>query len=223
MMGFYDSLRQATQTDQQYLMAAPIFTRMFSGDICKEDYAAFLSQAYQHVKHTVPLLMAVGSRLPDDKGWLLKAVAEYIEEEFGHEQWILDDINAAGFDAEKARLKAPNLATELLVAYAYDSVQRVNPLAFFGMVHVLEGTSINIADAAASVIQTSLQLPDNAFSYLRSHGALDIEHVKLFAGLMDQISDPEEQAQIIHSAQVFYRLYGDMFRSLDPEQGRAIA
>lgn len=222
-MGFYDSLRQATQTDQQYLMAAPIFTRMFSGDICKEDYAAFLSQAYQHVKHTVPLLMAVGSRLPDDKGWLLKAVAEYIEEEFGHEQWILDDINAAGFDAEKARLKAPNLATELLVAYAYDSVQRVNPLAFFGMVHVLEGTSINIADAAASVIQTSLQLPDNAFSYLRSHGALDIEHVKLFAGLMDQISDPEEQAQIIHSAQVFYRLYGDMFRSLDPEQGRAIA
>lgn len=222
-MPFYDSLQQQTENQRQYLMAAPIFSRMFSGDICREDYVAFLAQAYQHVKHTVPLLMAVGARLPDDKGWLLKAVAEYIEEEFGHEQWILDDIAAAGFDPEKARFKAPNLATELLVAYAYDTVQRLNPLGFFGMVQVLEGTSINMADSAASAIQTTLDLPESAFHYLRSHGALDIEHVKLFQGLMDRITEPEEQAQIIHSAQVFYQLYGDVFRSLAPVQGHAIA
>ena len=222
-MAFYDSLQQHSEAGRQYLLAAPIFTRMFSGDICREDYVAFLAQAYQHVKHTVPLLMAVGARLPDDKGWLLKAVAEYIEEEFGHEQWVLDDIAAAGFDREKARLKAPNLATELLVAYAYDTVQRINPLGFFGMVQVLEGTSVAMADSAAGVIQKTLNLPENAFTYLRSHGALDIEHVKLFEGLMNQITDPREQTQIIHSTGVFYRLYGDMFRSLDPEQGRAIA
>ena len=222
-MPFYDSLQQQTENERQYLMAAPIFARMFSGNICREDYVAFLAQAYQHVKHTVPLLMAAGARLPDDKGWILKAVAEYIEEEFGHEQWILDDIAAAGFDPEKARLKAPNLTTELLVAYAYDTVQRINPLGFFGMVQVLEGTSINMADSAASAIQTALELPDSAFHYLRSHGTLDIEHVKLFQGLMDRITDPEEQAQIVHSAQVFYRLYGDVFRGLDPEQARAIA
>jgi pyrroloquinoline quinone (PQQ) biosynthesis protein C len=222
-MPFYDSLQQQTESQRQYLMAAPIFSRMFSGDICREDYAAFLAQAYQHVKHTVPLLMAVGARLPDDKGWLLKAVAEYIEEEFGHEQWILDDIAAAGFDPDKARLKEPNLATELLVAYAYDTVQRLNPLGFFGMVQVLEGTSIHMADSAASAIQSALGLPDNAFHYLRSHGMLDIEHVKLFERLMNQINEPHEQALIIHSAQVFYRLYGDIFRSLAPEQGHAIA
>lgn len=70
--------------------------------------------------------MTVGARLPDDKSWLLKAVAEYIEE-FGHEQWILD---AAGFDPEKARLKAPNLATELLAAYVYGT----QPTGVFAMV-----------------------------------------------------------------------------------------
>jgi pyrroloquinoline quinone (PQQ) biosynthesis protein C len=222
-MSFYNSLQQQTENQRQYLMAAPIFARLFNGDICREDYVAFLAQAYQHVKHTVPLLMAVGARLPDDKGWLLKAVAEYIEEEFGHEQWILDDIAATGFDPEKARRKAPNLATELLVTYAYDTVQRINPLGFFGMVQVLEGTSINMADAAASAIQTTLELPDCAFHYLRSHGALDVEHVKLFQGLMDKITDPEAQAQIVHSAQVFYQLYGNVFRSLAPAQGRALA
>jgi pyrroloquinoline quinone (PQQ) biosynthesis protein C len=222
-MSFYDSLQQQTEDQRQYLMAAPIFARLFNGDICREDYVAFLAQAYQHVKHTVPLLMAVGARLSADKSWLLKAVAEYIDEEFGHEQWILDDIAATGYDSEKARLNVPNLATELLVAYAYDTVQRINPLGFFGMVQVLEGTSINMADAAASAIQTTLGLPDSAFHYLRSHGALDVEHVKLFQGLMDKVTDPEAQAQIVHSAQVFYQLYGNVFRSLAPEQGRALA
>ena len=80
-----------------------------------------------------------------------------------------------------------------------------------------------MADAAASAIQTTLGLPDSAFHYLRSHGALDIEHVKLFQGLMDKVTDPETQAQIVRSAQVFYQLYGNVFRSLAPEQGRALA
>ena len=50
-----------------------------SGNITLDDYIAFLQQAYHHVKHTVPLLMAVGSKLPEDKEWLREAVAEYIE------------------------------------------------------------------------------------------------------------------------------------------------
>ncbi|MFX6484002.1 hypothetical protein ABTG06_19915, partial [Acinetobacter baumannii] len=49
---------------------------------------------------------------------------------------------------------------------------------------------------------------------LRSHGAVDIEHVKFYADLMDRITDPEEQRVIIHSARVFYTLYGNIFRAL---------
>ena len=52
------------------------------------------------------------------------------------------------------------------------------------------------------------------FSYLRSHGTLDREHTAHFALLMDQISDPQDQADIIHCARNFYRLYGEVFRGL---------
>jgi hypothetical protein len=31
---------------------------------------------------------------------------------------------------------------------------------------------------------------------------------------MDRIDDPVDQAAIVHAARVFYRLYGDLFRSL---------
>jgi pyrroloquinoline quinone (PQQ) biosynthesis protein C len=82
------------------------------------------------------------------------------------------------------------------------------------MVHVLEGTSIATADAAADGVQKALGLPNTAFSYLRSHGSLDQEHVKFFEGLMNKIDDKKEQDLIIHCAKMVYRLYGDVFRSV---------
>jgi pyrroloquinoline quinone (PQQ) biosynthesis protein C len=213
-MTFMDRLNGATREERDYLLGAPIINRSLRGDITLQDYVAFLTQAFHHVRHTVPLLMATGARLPQEKEWLREAVAEYIEEELGHQEWILNDIAACGFDKEQARESAPSFATEMMVAYAYDTVQRGNPVGFFGMVHVLEGTSVAIADKAADAIRDALNLPEKAFSYLRSHGALDIEHCAFFESLMNRIDDPADQAQIIHSAKAFYRLYGNIFRTL---------
>jgi pyrroloquinoline quinone (PQQ) biosynthesis protein C len=213
-MSFMDRLNCETQDDREYLLTSPIIDRCMRGDIEMHDYVAFLTQAFHHVKHTVPLLMAVGARLPQDKEWLREAVAEYIEEELGHQEWILNDIAACGFDKEDARNSRPSAATELMVAYAYDTIQRVNPIGFFGMVHVLEGTSVATADKAADAIRDALKLPEKAFSYLRSHGALDVEHCAFFETLMERVTDTEDQDQIIHSAQMFYRLYADIFRTL---------
>jgi pyrroloquinoline quinone (PQQ) biosynthesis protein C len=215
-MSFMERLNKETQLDRDYLMSSPIIRNCMHGEITLHDYVEFLTQAYHHVKHTVPLLMAVGSRLPADQEWLREAVAEYIEEELGHQEWILNDIAACGFDKEDVRNSQPNAATELMVAYAYDTIQRVNPIGFFGMVHVLEGTSVTTADAAANAIRDALNLPNKAFSYLRSHGALDLEHVKFFESLMERIVDADAQDQIIHSARMFYRLYAGIFRSLTP-------
>ena len=215
-MKFFQRLKEQTENDRLALYSAPIINRTLSGEVALEEYIAFLTEAYHHVKHTVPLLMAAGSRIPGNMEWMRSALAEYIEEELGHEEWILNDLAACGADKESIRNSQPALATELMIAYAYDVINRIDPLGFFGMVHVLEGTSIATADKAADSIQASLSLPDGAFTYLRSHGALDQEHVKFFASLMDRITDEEQQKYIIHCAKVFYHLYGDIFRSINP-------
>jgi hypothetical protein len=213
-MNFFDTLKQDTEAERKQLFAAPIIRDALSGDIEIRQYTAFLTQAYHHVKHTVPLLMACGSRLGPEYDWLRTAVAEYIEEEIGHEEWVLADISACGGDADAARRSRPNGATELMVSYAYHQIDRGNPLGFFGMVHVLEGTSTAIATQAASAIQHALGLPVTAFSYLNSHGSLDLEHVLYFEGLMNRLDDDADKGAIIHSARMFYKLYGDIFRSL---------
>ena len=218
-MTFYQSLIEATSDERNYLLTAPMIKRCFDGDFTLDHYVAFLLQAYHHVKHTVPLLMAVGARLPEQKEWLREAVAEYIEEELGHQEWVLNDIAACGFDKEQARHSVPAFATEMMVSYAYDAVNRVNPLAFFGMVLVLEGTSINLATQAASQIAAKLGLSRKAFSYLNSHGSLDLEHIKFYETLMNKITDSNDQAVIVHAAKRFYRLYGDIFRSLEAPHG----
>lgn len=213
-MAFSAELSAVTESDRQRLLSAPIIADCLAGRVSRDSYRAFLTEAYHHVKHTVPLLMAVGARLPERLEWLRHGVAEYIEEEYGHERWILEDLAEAGFDVEAARARGPSPQTELMVSYAYDTVQRGNPVGFFGMVFVLEGTSAAIATLAAEIIAERLALPRRAFTYLLSHGSLDQQHVGHFEGLMDKLDDPTDRAAVVHAARMFYRLYGDVFRAL---------
>lgn len=215
-MSFYDTLKFETAAARAHLLSAPIISECLQGRASRDSYLAFLAQAYHHVRHTTPLLMTLGGRLPERLAWIRAGVAEYIEEEIGHEEWILNDIAAAGGDADAVRHSRPELPAELMVAYAYDLINRGNPAGFFGMVFVLEGTSVDLALTAADRIQTALGLPDSAFSYLRSHGTLDQEHTQHLANILDLMT-PADQADVLHAAKVFFKLYGDIFHALPVE------
>jgi len=166
------------------------------------------------VKHTLPLLKARVARLPDTHAWLRGPITHYIAEESGHEEWILNDIAAAGGDASAARASTPGQAAELLVAYVYDTIARRNPLGFFGMVHVLEGTSQALATRAAQVMRECLALPPEAFTNLPSHRTHDQEHMRFFAGFMNRLEAPADREAVTHAARMVFRLYGDVFRDL---------
>lgn len=214
-MKFHEQLARDTAADRDFLLSAPVIQGCLSGSVTRELYLAFLTQAYHHVRHTVPLLMAVGSRLPDRLAWLQRPVLRYLEEEEGHDQWILNDIEKAGGDRAAAALSAPAVATEAMVAYAYDTVTRGNPVGFFGMVHVLEGTSVSLALRAADRIQAALCLPTGAFTYLRSHGELDQDHVQDLAQILERLDDPRDQQAVLRCAKGIYWLYGNVFRGLE--------
>lgn len=221
--GFHARLIAQSAEARAAFQALPILGEAVQGRVSREDYIAFLVQAYHHVRHTTPLLMACGSRLPARLEWLREAVAEYIEEEVGHQEWILDDLQALGVPRQAVFDAGPSPATELMVAYAYDTIHRGNPVGFFGMVLVLEGTSVALATRAADVIETTLGLPKKAFRYLRSHGSLDVEHTGFFEGLMDRLHEPADQAAVVHAARMFYGLYGAVFQGLRSAPALAVA
>jgi len=221
-MHLYERLRSETVKERDYLLAAPAIQRALAGNVDRNLYLEFLTQAYHHVRHTVPLLMAVGSRISPRHEWLSEPILHYLDEERGHEQWILNDIANAGGDRTAAAASQPSIATECMVAYAYDTVQRRNPLGFFGMVFVLEGTSVALALNAAGRIQSQLQLPTNAFSYLRSHGELDQEHVGDLESILGHLVDEDDCEAVIRCAKGVFWLYGNMFRSLEADAARRV-
>ena len=220
-MAFFDQLQSATETARAHVHQAPALRAIREGQLGLSGYTWFLTQAYHHVKHTVPLMMACGGRLPERLEFVREALVEYIEEEYGHQEWILNDLAACGADKEDVRNGQPDTPIELMVAYLYDRIHRGNPMAFFGMVQVLEGTSIELATPMGKAIQQQLGLPDEAFSYLYSHGDLDQDHFEFYRNLMDRITDEADQQAIIESARMVYRLYGDMLHSIPVMSGQS--
>jgi pyrroloquinoline quinone (PQQ) biosynthesis protein C len=213
-MRFHEELSVRTGAERQALVATPIIQGAMRGEVSVPSYLAFLTQAWHHVRHTVPLLAACRDAMPARLAWMRPALDEYVEEEQGHDDWILDDIRACGGDPDAVRASRPAPATEIMVAYAYDTIARGNPVGFLGMVHVLEGTSVALALHAADRIQDGLGLPGAAFRYLRSHGTLDQSHTAHFAELVDRLEEGGDREALVHAARIFYRLYADVFASL---------
>lgn len=213
---FFTQLEADTVRQRIAFLATPQVRAGLAGDISLTTYVDYLTQAYHHVSHTVPLLKTTRARLlhrPD----LVAAIDEYIAEETGHEEWILSDIAACGGNAQSARDSAPHSATRAMVDHAYTRIREGNPASFFGMVYVLESISVALASKGAASVAEKLGLPPEAFSYLTSHGALDQSHMRFFENLMNGLRLPDDRAAITEMAREMFGLFGGMFASIRME------
>ena len=217
-MGFYETLEKETAPEREKFLAIPLVEQAVRSGGPRPLYLAFLEQAYHHVSHTFPLLALAASRTTDER--YQDALVEYMEEERGHEKWILDDIRILGGDAQRVREGQPAPACAIMVGYAYYAIEHISPYAMLGSVHVLEGMSVRLADKLADAVKASFgTTSEKGFSYLRSHGSLDQEHVAFFRELVDGFEDAETQRIIIENSRIFYRLYGAIFEDLGTESG----
>lgn len=218
-MQFFDRLYKETRVERDAFIATPVIQRALAQGVPAPMYIAFLGQAYHHVRHTCRLLSTAVARCHDRDARYIAALLEYIQEERGHEAWILEDIRALGGDAAAVEAGQGDLPCRLMVAYVYYAIEHISPYAMLGMVHVLEGMSAALATVASGRLKENLGINDNrGFSYLSSHGALDQEHVAFFRDLVNGIEDSTAQDAIIETAKIVYRLYGDMFSTIEARQ-----
>ena len=215
-MPYFDDLLLQTRKERDAFIATPVIQRALRDGVDRAMYLDFLGQAYHHVRHTCRLLSCAIAQCSDDDQTYINSLLQYIEEEKGHEEWILDDIRDLGGDSEAVRHGQGDLPCRLMVAYVYYAIGHISPYALLGMVHGLEGMSAALALTAASTLKQSLAIEGNAgFSYLSSHGTLDQEHVAFFQDLVNDVGDPDDQRAIIDMAKVIYQLYGDIFTAIE--------
>ena len=221
-MSFYEQLQQETAVERQRFLSLPLIRRAIAEGASRETYLAFLGEAYHHVSHTFPLLAVAASRTTDER--YQDALVEYMEEERGHEKWILDDIVFFGGNADAVRRQNPSPATIAMIGYSYYAIEHISPYAMLGSVHVLEGMSVLLADKLADRLSQSWgQQGAGGFSYLRSHGSLDQSHVAFFRDLINGFTDPVVRRLIVDNSKIFHHLYGGIFQEIDAREGLANA
>ncbi len=216
-MTFYERIVKETESDKNRFFSRAILSTVLEKGISKELYRDYLVQAYHHVRFTCPLFRHAITKMrePNDKAFI-HAFNEYIQEEEGHEEWILNDIQNMGGDKEKIRATEGDLAVKAMISYMYQTIDNVSPYALLGMVYVLEGTSVNVATEAADAIAKRLKIDTKkGFSYLLSHGKLDLSHVDFYINLVNQIKNSVIQNEIIKTAKMIYFLWGIMFDELE--------
>lgn len=216
---FYDRLVAEVEAEREAFLAVPIIQAAMRGEFSKEAYIGYLSEAFHHVKHTVPLIETVRSRIEPNRFALLDALSDYSLERKGYEKWILQDIKNSGGDADSVQAGEPAGATEELLDYMYHYVRNINPIGFFGMLFIVEITGSQLADHTVKQFMATLGLPKKCFSYLLSHSSEDMNNIDFFKTLMAQITDSSEQEAIIQVAKHVYGLYGNIFQSIAVKTG----
>ena len=68
-MRFFLELQKQTEAARLGLLSAPIIQGCLRGEVSVPSYVAFLTEAYHHVRHTVPLLQACQAALPAHHDW----------------------------------------------------------------------------------------------------------------------------------------------------------
>ena len=221
MSPFQQLLQQTTSARQDFLEISLIREVLQKG-ASKELYLDFLGQAYHHVRCTASLLALAAARCDSEDHLYQSALFEYIDEERGHELWILEDVASLGGDPEMVRRRAPRLPCKVMVGHAYYVVDRVSPYGLLGMIHVLEGMAVALAGRAVSVIRAAIgPCRDGGFKYLTTHGDLDVHHAELFESLVNKI-DQRHLPFLVESTNDFYKLYGDLFRDIDRHRSPSV-
>ncbi len=118
-------------------------------------------------------------------------LAEHIEKERGHDDWLLEDLELLGFDRSAVLARVPSATVASLVGSHYYWARHCHPVAILGYIAVMEGhpPSPELIDRLVA----GSGYPRAAFRAFAVHGELDLEHR---ADLYDAIDGlPLEPAQ----------------------------
>jgi hypothetical protein len=140
-------------------------------------------------------------------------LAEHVEEERGHDEWLLADLAHAGLTRADVLARIPSPRTAALVGAQYYWIQHEHPVSILGYLMVVEGHALD--PALIDQMQERSGLPAAAFRTAREHARLDLAHAGELAQILDAL--PLTGAHIallglslLHTVSSFAQCIGDL-------------
>lgn len=221
----YQRLEQDTSAARAKFMNIPVVRMLLEAnsdstmsspeafESMKALYARFLKESYYHVRAAARVYALAGSRVGEDnepvREWLLKHAVE----EYGHHDWVLEDLRALGHDPSDLGITKPSVPSDALVAWMYYIAGVHNPVAVLADSYVIEGLSQLFASQLADAMKEMLSVSDQAVTYLARHGVADQGHMDDLRDLINtNVTKEQDYLDMVQCAKVEFELYGQILR-----------
>lgn len=138
-------------------------------------YIRYLIQTYHYVVAAVPLMeFALRTDYAATDRVFREYLTRHIEEEAGHDRWIVNDLGELGVTEDALTQHPPFPETCQLAGAAYYAIAHRHPLSLLGYMHALESAPVT-ADFLDNMARRC-DVPRTAMFTLSEHGQHDLEH-----------------------------------------------
>jgi pyrroloquinoline quinone (PQQ) biosynthesis protein C len=180
-----------------------------------ERYRKLLLELYHVVWHFNPVCAAAASRVSDDQKQVRHFLYDHMNEEKGHEEWVVADLDAVGVKADEVKDYKPTEHMLALNGYNYWAADRRHPCSVLGMLYALEViASVYGGPLTASISDALLLQGDRGISFISSHATLDAEHMADLRVILNTLHDDASKDAIIESTVFNFHQFGRVLEAV---------
>ncbi|MDQ3932608.1 MAG: iron-containing redox enzyme family protein [Actinomycetota bacterium] len=164
-------------------------------------YPEYLVTAHGIIRASVPLMEAASERATAlcERDAVADLLAPYLEkhipEEQGHDEWLLEDLEALGIDRSEVLTRPPSPAVAALVGAQYYWILHYHPVALLGYIALLEGYPPHRHEIEYLMARTGSS--PRAFRTLLAHADLDPHHRDELNDMLNALPLTAEQRSVL--------------------------
>jgi hypothetical protein len=154
--------------------------RLWSHPAAARIYPSLLFRSHCNARATVAILESAAARLEALTGTdpvapgLLAFVRELALEEMGHDEWLLEDLEALGIPQQDVLARVPPPVIAALAGAQLYWIAHHHPVSVLGLCFVTETSPAPLAEVEDLIQRTGL--PRAAFRTLLRHAVIDLKH-----------------------------------------------
>lgn len=181
-------------------------------------YPALLRELFVISRGGIPLMETARDEARRREGPAAEVVAAYlarhVEEERGHCEWVLDDLEALGLDRGEEARRPLTFRAAALLGSGYTWTFEAHPAAILGFLAVFEGDPMTVP--FLEQVADRHGLPRAAFGFYLDHARIDPRHSAEIFGAIDEVvaAEPALEAPIslcaLHALQLTDELLKDL-------------
>lgn len=214
-MAFFIDLVTRTDEARRAFETHPVVIDALANGMTVERYRRFLLELYHVVWHFNPVCAAAASRIGDDNRDIRYHLYEHMHEEQGHEQWVMNDLQAVGVEPQTVRTHAPSPYTLAVNGYNYWAADRQDPCSVLGMLYALEVIASVYGGPFANSIRESLLLDgERGVSFIGSHATMDAKHMAELRVVLNLVQDAQAREAIVQSTTVNFHHFTRIIESV---------